>query len=86
MTLENLYNILKGIKEEIENQGRVKIAGTEKGTDNIPVVVVTYDGGYMGASPCSEVESVGLGFDWDAGKLMIFTKDKLYTGKTLRRN
>ena len=80
MTLDRLYNILGDIIKDIENQGRVKLAGTEKGVNNIPVVVKTYDGGYLGASPCSEVESVGLGFDWDAGKLILITKDKLYSG------
>ena len=81
MTLDDLYSAVKAIKDEVDNQGRIKIAGTEKGSAHIPVVVVTHDSGYMGASPCTDVESIGLGFDWNAGKVLIYTKDNLYTLK-----
>lgn len=33
--------------------------------------------GTVGGSPSVEVESVGLGFDWDKGKLFITTKENL---------
>lgn len=31
----------------------------------------------IGATPTSQVDCVLLGFDWDTGKLMLYTKDQI---------
>jgi hypothetical protein len=40
--------------------------------DNRLVVVVLNSG--FPATPCVEVKDVGFGFDWDAGKIMLYTE------------
>lgn len=40
------------------------------------VVVVTNDRS-IGGTSCTKVRGIGLGFDWDSGKFMIFTQDKI---------
>jgi len=45
-------------------------------TENLRMVVCTEDSS-VGPSASSEVIFVGQGFDWESGRINIFTKDKL---------
>jgi hypothetical protein len=61
------------VKELIDQLQRMR--------DQEAEVVIHVDPGYgsVGPSPNIEVISASGGFDWDAGKVFIDTKEKLYT-------
>lgn len=50
---------------------------TEDERRPMKLVVVVNDPGSIGGTPCVEVETVAAGFDWDAGKMMIFPSKSL---------
>lgn len=50
---------------------------TEDERRPMKLVVVVNDPGSIGGTPCVEVETVSAGFDWDAGKMMIFPSKSL---------
>ena len=50
---------------------------TEDERRPMKLVVVVNDPGSIGGTPCVEVETVVAGFDWDAGKMMIFPSKSL---------
>lgn len=76
MNLAELKGIADSVVTTIETQGSVKMAGTENGAEYIPVVVYLAEPG-IGASPVSEIKSAGLGFDWNAGKFILYSEDEL---------
>lgn len=42
------------------------------------VVIKLSNGGTIGGTPVSSVRNIYQGFDWDSGKIIITTKDRLY--------
>ena len=42
-----------------------------------PIYVALAPDGMVGGTAVTPVESVGFGFDWDMGKVIIWTKDKI---------
>lgn len=78
MNLENLYENIKNQKKEIENQGVIKMAGTENGIEHIPVEIVLSEPS-IGSSRTTSVTGCGLGFDWDSGKFLLFPEENLVT-------
>lgn len=47
-------------------------------THQNPNVVVEIKGSRIGGTPCVNVKSAGLGIDWDSGKFIISTEEKLF--------
>lgn len=41
------------------------------------LAVQVFDPGRIGGTPCSEVTGIHVGFDWNAGKVLITTKEQL---------
>ena len=76
MNLNEFNKMISGNVERIDNQDRVKISGTECGSEKIPVVIMLSEPS-MGPSAKSEVTGAYLGFDWDAGNFFIMPKEKL---------
>ena len=45
--------------------------------DDWRVVIPVYRVGAVGGTPCVNIELVSAGFDWDAGKIFLNTKEEL---------
>lgn len=78
MDLDNLYENIRNQKKEIENQGAIKMSGTKNGIEHIPVEIVLSEPS-IGPSRTTSVTGCGLGFDWDAGKFLLFPEENLVT-------
>jgi len=42
-----------------------------------PNVVVAISGSGIGGTPCVNIRSISMGFDWDSGKIIVYTEGKL---------
>lgn len=78
MDLNKLYENIRNQKKEIENQGAIKMSGTENGIEHISVEIVLSEPS-IGPSRTTSVTGCGLGFDWDAGKFLLFPEENLVT-------
>lgn len=54
-----------------------KIDDAERDYENKEVTVVLSEKGSVGATPSIKVRDAHVGFDWDAGQIMIYTQDKV---------
>lgn len=78
MNLDKLYENIRNEKKKIENQGAIKMSGTKNGIEHIPVEIVLSEPS-IGPSRTTSVTGCGLGFDWDAGKFLLFPEENLVT-------
>lgn len=87
MDLKNFQKIINEVVSEIEENKGIPTAGTEKGPKHIPVEIVLSEPS-IGPRSTAEIDCVGLGFDWDAGKLLLTPSEELvrkaYGGGTSR--
>lgn len=67
MTLHILREIVDQMDDD-ENEPR---------GGSYPVYVALAPDGMMGGTATTPVETVGFGFDWDHGKVIIWTRDKI---------
>lgn len=52
---------------------------TENSRRPMKVVIPVVRPGTLGGTPCVEVKQVAAGFDWDAGKVMLYPEHELTT-------
>lgn len=45
--------------------------------EDVKVVIATHKVGLIGGTPNTNIKSINLGFDWDAGKLTIYPEQTL---------
>lgn len=64
---------LKGLVCAIEQQAIRQRLNLE----DIQVVIPTHKVGLIGGAPHTNIKSIGLGFDWDRGKLIIYPEQTL---------
>lgn len=76
MNLNKFYNQIHENVKKIENQDGIKMAGTENGVEEIPVMIQLSEPS-IGPSAKTEVIGAYLGFDWDTGSFLILPKDEL---------
>ena len=50
-----------------------------------PEVVVVLSQRGIGGTPATKIERIGLGFDWDHGKLMLYTEDQVIKGNEFEK-
>jgi len=76
MNLLEFQESINNMIDSIMGQGEIKIEGTEKGAEQIQVVIPLSEPS-IGPVKTTEISGIGLGFDWNTGKLMVYTKDQV---------
>lgn len=76
MNLEEFNIHINKITDGIKNQGPIKMMGTEEGTKHIPVEIELSEPS-LGPISTTGVVGCSLGFDWNAGKFIIYPEEKL---------
>lgn len=63
MTLNEVTRRLESIQWQSEN--------------DLSVEIVVVDHSVVGPSPTVHIKAIGVGFDWDSGKVLIFTEPEV---------
>jgi hypothetical protein len=66
----NILEFKKMIDSFVERESDYRL-------ENLRVCVPIETVGSIGGTRCSDIKRIANGFDWDQGKLMLYTEDKL---------